>query len=603
MVLDLLGRLAQLLPVGEFGDRAGPLGPDRVRGMRQVGPQLGIGHRGPGRDRERRHAEVGRHLPPGAVTWPSSVRARISARCMTATPDRCRVQRAADVHQARVVRRAQHLGPAAADRRHLVRADRRRHVGVLHRERAAEPAALLGVRQVGQVQAPHRAQQPQRGIPHLEHPQRVTARVVGHPVREVRAHIGHPQHVGQEHGKLIGPWHDLGHRPGQARIPRLRGQRRVVLPDHRGARGRRGHHRLEAAEGSGEPARHRHRLPPVTGVEMHLAAAGLGRREIHLMAQPLQHRDHSLAGVREQRVGQARDEQADSHQAASARHAIRRAPAGTRPPDTSDLPARSGLRSAQVREQRRTIPGPHRLAAADNRERRHVPGGRVQVEQGHVPRGPRIGPGHQPGRPGVRGHDDVAERGAQAIAGGLGHGFLPGPRDQEGAGPAAGRDRGQRRLLGRGQHEAGERLRIAVAAQQARALVELLDVHADGSSRHGQGDQVARVRDRMLDAAALDDRLAVRLAALAAGPVEAHVRRALAGVPREHRLGQRASGQEPLAVLRAPVGRPAPPLGLVEQPGEPVRGVLPAGPPDVSGPVRQRVPARQFSHAVSLTAG
>ena len=111
------------------------------------------------------------------------------------------------------------------------------------------------------------------------------------------------------------------------------------------------------------------------------------------------------------------------------------------------------------------------------------------------------------------------------------------------------RDRGQRRLLGgSGQHQAGERLRIAVAAQRARALVELLDVHADGSPRHGQGDQVGRVRDRMLDAAALDDRLAVRLAALAAGPVEAHVRRALAGVPRERRLGQRAADQEPLAV-------------------------------------------------------
>src|SRR5204862_1465127 len=87
-----------------------------------------------------------------------------------------------------------------------------------------------------------------------------------------------------------------------------------------------------------------------------------------------------------------------------------------------------------------------------------------------------------------------------------------------------------------------------------------------------------------------------------AGPVEAHVRRGPAGVPRERRLGQRAADQEPLAVLVAPEGRPAPLLGLVEQPGEPVAGVGPAGPPDVGGPVRQRVRARLFSHAASLMA-
>ena len=117
---------------------------------------------------------------------------------------------------------------------------------------------------------------------------------------------------------------------------------------------------------------------------------------------------------------------------------------------------------------------------------------------------PFVGPGHQAGRARVRGHDDVAEGGAQAITGRLGHGFLPGPGDQEGAGPARRRDRGQRRLFGRGQHEARERLRIAVTAQRVRAPVKLLHVHADRGPRDRDRDQVAGVRDGMLDGAALD---------------------------------------------------------------------------------------------------
>ena len=61
----------------------------------------------------------------------------------------------------------------------------------------------------------------------------------------------------------------------------------------------------------------------------------------------------------------------------------------------------------------------------------------------------------------------------------------------------------------------------------------------------------------MLDAAALDDRLAVRLAALAAGPVEAHVRRPQAGVPGECGLRQRAPGQETGAIFLARAPEPA----------------------------------------------
>ena len=77
------------------------------------------------------------------------------------------------------------------------------------------------------------------------------------------------------------------------------------------------------------------------------------------------------------------------------------------------------------------------------------------------------------------------------------------------------------------------------------------------------------------------DGLAVRLAALAAGPVEAHIGRAAARVPREHGLRQRAADEETLAIIVTLVGRPALLLGVVEESGVVSRGVLPSRPPDV----------------------
>jgi hypothetical protein len=83
---------------------------------------------------------------------------------------------------------------------------------------------------------------------------------------------------------------DLRHGPGQPVVSRLGGQRREIL------------------------AGHRRSLAPVAGVEVHLAAAGLGRGELHLVAKPFEHGHHGLAGAGVQRVSQAGHEQADSHQ-------------------------------------------------------------------------------------------------------------------------------------------------------------------------------------------------------------------------------------------------------------------------------------------------
>ena len=94
---------------------------------------------------------------------------------------------AADVQQARAVKRRAHLGAGIEDRAHLVGQHRRRGVGVLDREGAPEAAAALGLGQLDEVDPAHVAQQGQRRVADREHPQRVAAGVVGHAVGEVGA--------------------------------------------------------------------------------------------------------------------------------------------------------------------------------------------------------------------------------------------------------------------------------------------------------------------------------------------------------------------------------------------------------------------------------
>ena len=126
-------------------------------GVGQVAAQLGVG-------RARRRVGNGcaakvpacRRTVPQVMSHVAPVEARISARCIVRTPERCREQHPADVHQAGVVAGDQHLGAGLADVPGLVGAHRHRGVGVLDREGAAEAAALLRGRQVDQLDAPDR---------------------------------------------------------------------------------------------------------------------------------------------------------------------------------------------------------------------------------------------------------------------------------------------------------------------------------------------------------------------------------------------------------------------------------------------------------------
>ena len=74
-------------------------------------------------------------------------------------------QRAADVHEARVVARRADLGPGVEHGAHLVGEHGHRGVGVLHGEGAAEAAALARLGQLDQVDAADGPQQPQGRSP------------------------------------------------------------------------------------------------------------------------------------------------------------------------------------------------------------------------------------------------------------------------------------------------------------------------------------------------------------------------------------------------------------------------------------------------------
>jgi hypothetical protein len=71
----------------------------------------------------------------------------------------------------------------------LVGEHRHRGVRVLDRERPAEPAALLSLVDLDEVDPLDRTQQPQRAVADLEQPQRMAGRVVGDAVRERGADV------------------------------------------------------------------------------------------------------------------------------------------------------------------------------------------------------------------------------------------------------------------------------------------------------------------------------------------------------------------------------------------------------------------------------
>ena len=152
VVLDLLAGLAQLGPVGQLGDGLGPLGADGVGGVAQIAAQ-------------RCSLRTASWAALGKAGIPTNVplmRRRLLLACSPGSrrcaPAACAVpwpaHGAADVHQAGVV------GARTAPRRRSTSALRTLSApiaaetsGFFTREGAAEAAALLGARQLAQLQA------------------------------------------------------------------------------------------------------------------------------------------------------------------------------------------------------------------------------------------------------------------------------------------------------------------------------------------------------------------------------------------------------------------------------------------------------------------
>src|SRR6187401_3290916 len=93
-----------------------------------------------------------------------------------------------------------------------------------------------------------------------------------------------------------------------------RSQHRTELANHPGARRGRRHHRIEALEDAFEARREPQRLVAVAAVRVELAAARLLVRKLDFVPEPLEHVHDGLRRLREERVAEAGDEEADSQE-------------------------------------------------------------------------------------------------------------------------------------------------------------------------------------------------------------------------------------------------------------------------------------------------
>ena len=136
VVLDRGAGQPQLLPVVDLGDDVGALGPDRRGRVREVARAAGCRPAPPAP----RPGTAG--IPTNVAVIGASVAARHLGQVHHPYAGPLPREQPADVHQAGVVAGDQHLGAGLPDVPRLVRPHRHRRVGVLHRERAAEAAAL-----------------------------------------------------------------------------------------------------------------------------------------------------------------------------------------------------------------------------------------------------------------------------------------------------------------------------------------------------------------------------------------------------------------------------------------------------------------------------
>jgi len=220
-------------------------------------------------------------------------------------------QPTAHLHEAARVAGHEAVGAGALHVGQLLVEDGRGDVGQPDRERAAEAAALVGLRKLHQLNASEALEQfsPRRRL--TQAAQQMAGIMVGHRALEGRLDAVHAEHLDQELGELARLCREpLGRCP----------ERRVVLEqagelglDHPGA-GARGHdHVLRGLEQPDRARRHFRGPGMVARVEERHPAAGLPLGEVHLDAQPPEQSDHGHPDLGEEQVAQARDHERGLH--------------------------------------------------------------------------------------------------------------------------------------------------------------------------------------------------------------------------------------------------------------------------------------------------
>ena len=285
---------AQLLPVAAARRRpAARLARIVGGGVAEVAAQLGVGQRRAGGVGERLRRRAGARPRAGATTGMprngahraaagGSVgsTARISARCTVRAPGAQPGQAAADVHQAGRV-----AGRAAPRRRcdstwRILSASIAVDVSAFFSANVPpNPQHWSAAGSSTRSMPAHRAQQPQRLVADPQHPQRVAGRVVGDPVRVVRADVRRPRarrpaaRTARRSAAAT-----ASARSASALVARRAGRpsRAGGAPTRRTTRTARPRRR----SGSNDldvVAHQRQRLALVAGVDVHLPAAGLRR--------------------------------------------------------------------------------------------------------------------------------------------------------------------------------------------------------------------------------------------------------------------------------------------------------------------------------------
>ena len=238
---------------------------------------------------------------------PSSVAARISARCIARTPARWRRSAPPMCIRQELSAAVQTSARVSRMRRSLSESIAIDVSAFLTANVPPKPQHSCGSSRSTRSMPLHGLEQPPRPVADVQHPQRVAGRVQRDAVRERRADVVHAEPVDRANSVSS---NTRSATAGQGRGP----CRRTTPTARRPPRGV--EHALEAP-------RERQPVVGVARVEVHLPAAGLLLGEVDLAAEALQQLDDRPARLREQRVVEAGDEQRDPHRggAYSALHA------------------------------------------------------------------------------------------------------------------------------------------------------------------------------------------------------------------------------------------------------------------------------------------